>query len=65
MKFLLDENVPLSIKKIINDLGYEAITLKDENQLGIKNGEVAKFSIIKKATIVTLDSDFLSIKKEL
>jgi len=61
----LDENVPLSIKKIINNLGYEAITLKDENQLGIKNGEVAELSIKKNAIIITLDSDFLSIKKAL
>ena len=65
MKFLLDENVPLSIKKIINNLGYEAITLKEENQLGIKNGEVAELSIIKNAIIITLDSDFLLLKKDL
>ena len=65
MKFLLDENVPISIKKIINNLGHEAITLKDEKQLGIKNGEVAELSIKKNAIIITLDSDFLSIKKEL
>ena len=65
MKFLLDENVPLSIKKIINNLGYKVITLKDEKQLGIKNGEVAELSIKKNAIIITLDSDFLSIKKEL
>lgn len=65
MKSLLDENVPLSIKEIINNLGHEAITLKDEVQLGIKNGEVAELSIRKKAIIITLDSDFLSIKKEL
>lgn len=65
MKFLLDENVPLSIKEIINNLGYETITLKDENKLGIKNGEVAELSIKKNAIIITLDSDFLSIKKEL
>lgn len=65
MKFLLDENVPLSIKKTINSLGYEAITLKEENQLGIKNGEVAELSIRKDAIIITLDSDFLSIKKDL
>ncbi len=57
--------MPLSIKKIINNLGYEAITLKDENQLGIKNGEVAELSIKKNAIIITLDSDFLSLKKEL
>ncbi|MHA1491330.1 MAG: DUF5615 family PIN-like protein [Promethearchaeota archaeon] len=42
MKFLLEENVPISIKQIIRDIGYESITLKDENQLGIKNGEVAE-----------------------
>ena len=65
MKFLLDENVPLSIKEIINNLGYEIITLKDEYKLGIKNGEVAELSIKKNAIIITLDSDFLSINKEL
>ena len=65
MKFLLDENVPLSIKKIINNFGYKTTTLKDENQLGINNGEVAELSIKKNAIIITLDSDFLSIKKEL
>ncbi len=65
MKFLLDENVPLSIKKVITNLGYEAITLKDENKLGIRNGEVAELSIRKNAIIITLDSDFLLIKKEL
>jgi predicted nuclease of predicted toxin-antitoxin system len=47
LKFLLDENVPISIKDIINDLGHKAITLRDENQLGIVNGEVAKLSLKK------------------
>jgi predicted nuclease of predicted toxin-antitoxin system len=65
LKFLLDENVPLSIKKIINDLGHKAITLRDDNKLGMMNGEVAKLSIIKNVTIITLDSDFLSIRKDL
>ena len=65
MNFLLDENVPLSIKKVIINLGHKAITLKDENQLGIKNGDVAKLSIDKKAIIITLDSDFLFIKKNI
>lgn len=65
MKFLLDENVPYSIKKLLFDLGYSAVTLKDENKLGIKNGSVAELSLDLNATIITLDSDFLSIKKEL
>ena len=62
---MLDENVPISIKKIILNLGYEATTLKDENQLGIKNGKVAELTINKNAIIITLDSDFLSLRKEL
>ena len=65
MKFLLDENVPISIKKVIISLGHDVTTLKDENQLGINNGDVAKLSIDKKAIIITLDSDFLFMKKKL
>lgn len=61
MKFLLDENVPISIKKIINQLGYEAITLKDENQLGFKNGKVAQLALDRRAIVITLDSDFLRL----
>lgn len=65
MRFLLDENVPLSVKEIINNLGHEAITLKDEKQLGIKNGEVVELSLKRNAIIITLDSDFLLLNKEL
>ena len=61
----MDENVPNSLKTIIKDIGFDAITLKDENQLGIKNGEVAKLALTKNAILITLDSDFLSLKKEL
>ena len=62
MNFLLDENVPLSIKQTINKLGHVAITLHDLNMLGIHNGRVAKLALNKNAIIVTLDSDF-TIKK--
>ncbi len=65
MKFLLDENVQLSLKKIINHFGHKVITLKELNQLGIKNGEVAELLIKRNAIVITLDSDFLSLKKTL
>lgn len=65
LKFLVDENVPLSIKKVISDLGYGVKTLKDFNKLGITNGEVAKIAINEDAIIITFDSDFLSLKKYL
>ncbi len=53
------------MKKVIQQLGYDVITLNDLNKLGIKNGEVAELAIKKDAIIVTFDSDFLSIKKSL
>ena len=59
MKFLLDENVPVSIKKVIHTLGYEALTLHDFDKFGIQNGEVAKLALNENAIIITLDSDFL------
>ncbi|MHA1274400.1 MAG: DUF5615 family PIN-like protein [Promethearchaeota archaeon] len=37
---------------------------KDENQLGIKKGDVAELTIKKDAIILTLNSDFLILKKE-
>ncbi len=57
--------MPLSVKKVINNLGHEAFSLKDEKKLRIKNGEVAELSLKKNAIVITLDSDFLSIKKEI
>ena len=65
MKFLLDENVPLSIKNEISNLGYYVITLKDFNKLGAINGEVAEIALRENAIIITFDSDFLILKKNL
>ena len=65
MNFLLDENVPISVKDIIHDLGFNIFTLHDFNKLGIQNGEVAKLALKEKAIIITLDSDFLKLNKNL
>lgn len=45
MKFLLDENVPISIRETIHDLGFDVFTLHDFNMLGIQNGEVANLAV--------------------
>ena len=65
MIFLLDENVPISVKNVIQDLGFNVLTLHDFDMLGIQNGEVAKLALKKKAVIITLDSDFLQLNKSL
>ncbi|MFX1532529.1 MAG: DUF5615 family PIN-like protein [Promethearchaeota archaeon] len=65
MIFLLDENVPLSIKDLIHELGFDVFTLHDFDMLGIQNEEVAKLALKEKAIIITLDSDFLKLNKNL
>ena len=65
MIFLLDENVPISIKDVIHELGFDVFTLHDFDMLGIQNGEVAKLALKEKAIIITLDSDFLRLNKSL
>jgi predicted nuclease of predicted toxin-antitoxin system len=65
LKFLLDENVPISIKDLIRELGFDVFTLHDFNKLGIQNGEVAKLALKEKAIIITLDADFLQLNKNL
>jgi predicted nuclease of predicted toxin-antitoxin system len=52
LKFLLDENVPISIKKVIQDNGFKAFTLHDFNMLGIKNGKVAELALNNNAIIL-------------
>jgi len=64
LNFLLDENVPHSIKRLLQEKGYTAITLDEIHKQGISNGEVAKLSIKMNAVIITFDSDFLRLKKE-
>ena len=65
MKFLLDENVPISIKYQIHDLGFDVFTLHDFDMLGIQNGEVAELALKEKAIIITLDEDFLQLNRDL
>jgi len=65
LNFLLDENVPFSLKRTIKELGFNVLTLKELKKQGIVNGEVAKLAIKKESIIITFDSDFLTLKKEL
>ena len=65
MKFLLDENVPRIIQKLLQKEGYDVLTLEELNMRGVSNGDVAKYALKIDAIIITFDSDFLKLKKEL
>ena len=65
MQFLLDENVPRKVAGWLRARGHEVTTLNELHRLGIKNGQVAKIASESCAVVVTCDSDFLSLRKEL
>ena len=65
MRFLLDENVPKKISRLLKELNFDCLTLHELGTLGISNGELAKYDIKHDLIIITCDSDFLTLKKGL
>ena len=57
MKFLLDDNVPYSLKTFLLDKGIECIKTFEAGLKG-KNEEVIKYAISNNYKIITLDLDF-------
>ena len=54
-KFLLDENIPRSIKRFLESKGFSA----EYSSKGIVNGKLASLAKEMKLVLVSLDSDFL------
>ncbi|NVM30147.1 MAG: DUF5615 family PIN-like protein [Candidatus Helarchaeota archaeon] len=61
----MDENVPRIIKNSLQNENYEVLTLDQLDMRGVSNGDVAEYSLQIGAIIITFDSDFLKLKKEL
>lgn len=59
MKFLLDENVPQSLKTfLVLERKFNVTSIQDLNQQGISNGEVANLALKHESVIITFDKDF-------
>ena len=63
MKFLLDENIPVSIKKTLLANGYN-VEHANQNLKGKKDREVFEYAVKNKQCIITYDIDFKEMKKE-
>ena len=63
--FLLDESAPTSILKILKKRAFEVVRLVNIGLLGLKNSEVAELAIRENKVVITLDSDFLRLRKNL
>ncbi len=58
MKFLLDDNIPWSVKKWFENKGIEAIKLIEVGLKGADDEVIYKFALDNNFKIVTLDLDF-------
>ena len=61
MKFLLDENIPVSLKKILKENGYDVEHIND-NKKGTKDKDVFEYALKYKKCIITYDCDFNDFK---
>ncbi|HME51639.1 MAG TPA: DUF5615 family PIN-like protein [Candidatus Lokiarchaeia archaeon] len=65
MNFLLDENVPSILKKVLREEGHIVSTLKDLDLSQLVNGELAKFAMERNNILITFDEDFILLKNEI
>lgn len=62
MKFLLDENIPISLKKKLIENGYDVEHIND-NKKGVKDKNVFEYAVKNKKCIITYDCDFNNFKE--
>lgn len=63
MKLLLDENIPISLKKLLKESGYDVEHIND-NKKGMKDKEVFKYAVDNKQCIITYDIDYKELRKQ-
>lgn len=63
MKFLLDENIPTTIKKILSNNGYD-VEHTNQKLKGKTDREVFDYAVKNKRCIITYDSDFNDFKEK-
>jgi len=64
VKFLLDENVPLSVLRLLRSKGYEAWRPRELGLEQAKNSTLARYALNHDMIIITLDEGFLKLSKE-
>ncbi|MCB0195680.1 MAG: DUF5615 family PIN-like protein [Anaerolineae bacterium] len=62
MKFKVDENLPIEVAEVLQQAGYDAATIYDQNMVGEADENIASVCQLEKRTIVTLDTDFADIR---
>jgi predicted nuclease of predicted toxin-antitoxin system len=61
-KFKLDENLPKEAADLLQDAGYDAATIWDQQMVGAPDSKVASVCKDEDRVLVTLDLDFADIR---
>jgi len=62
MKFKIDENLPVEIATLLEENGYSALTVLQQQLCGKSDANIAKVCQREKRVLVTLDTDFADIR---
>lgn len=62
MRFKLDENLPIELKRLFIDSGHDADTVLDEAMGGASDPEVLAACLAEERVLVTQDADFADIR---
>ena len=63
MKFKVDENLPREIVDILRSLGYDAFSVRDQLLSGKPDDTIAIVCKTEERALITLDTDFLDIRR--
>lgn len=63
LRFKLDENLPRAIKNLLLELGYDALTVLDQQLGGQPDEEVLSICVSENRILVTFDLDFSDIRQ--
>ncbi len=62
MQFKIDENLPIEIAELLNDAGYDAKTVNNQQLQGAKDPFLVNVCKSEHRALVTLDTDFSDIR---
>lgn len=61
-RFLIDEDLPRSIKQLLIGLGHEAVDVRDVGLQGLKDSYIARYAQQHSLCLLTGDFDFADIR---
>ncbi len=61
IKFLLDENVPLSIGVFLRDMGFDVVHAKEVEMLGASDNHIMELARRQERTLITFDKHFADL----